>query len=262
MNNTLDIGLPGLLAMYVMLLAPLAIMAFFIRGLVKKTVVSIVRMSVQLTLVGIYLRYIFEFNNAYVNIAWVLVMIVVASVNVLGTGGLNRKLLLSRTVLGIGLSTLIVLSVFILAGVRPEPLYDARYMIPLGGMVLGNCMRGNVISLERFFSGIRDNRKEYMSSLFMGATIREACRPWLRKALSSALTPTVSTMATMGIVSLPGMMTGQILGGSNPLTAIKYQIAIMIAIFVAVSLGAWLNLNLCMRSGFDERGMLRRDILR
>lgn len=251
-----------LLIIYALLAAPLAVVAVYRTGLVKRTVVSIGRMSVQLALVGAYLRFIFELNNPFVNFGWIVIMILVASVNVLGTAGLNGRRLLPLTFTGIAVSTLGVLAVFVFAAIQPRPLYDARYLVPIGGMILGNCMRGNVISLERFFVGIRDNRKELMSSLFMGATVREASRPWLRRALTAALAPTVSTMATMGIVSLPGMMTGQILGGSNPATAIKYQMAIMVAIFVAVALGAWLNLLLCMRVGFDDFGMPREDIVR
>jgi putative ABC transport system permease protein len=260
--STLDMTVVDLLIIYALLAAPLAVVALYRTGLVKKTLVSIVRMSVQLALVGVYLRFIFELNNPLVNIGWIAVMIAVAAVNVLGTAGLSQRRLLPLTFIGIALSTLGVLAVFVFVALRPRPLYDARYLVPISGMILGNCMRGNVISLERFFVGIRDNRKQYMSSLFMGATVHEASRPWFRRALSAALAPTVGTMATMGIVSLPGMMTGQILGGSSPVTAIKYQMAIMVAIFTAVALGAWLNLLLCTRVGFDTYGMPRDDIMR
>ncbi|MBD3345711.1 MAG: ABC transporter permease [Chitinivibrionales bacterium] len=258
--TTRDLNFLELALIYAMLAVPILIMAAYRIGLIRKTLIAIVRMSLQLALVGLYLRFIFEFNNLWLNIAWLLVMITVASSNVLSSAGLRVGKLLPMLLGGIALSTLSVLAVFVFAALRPDPLYDARYLIPIGGMILGNCMRGNVISLERFFSGIRHNRKEYMSSLFMGATVTEAIRPWIRRSITAALSPTISTMATMGIVSLPGMMTGQILGGSSPLTAIKYQMAIMVAIFVSVALGAWLNLALCTRVGFGEYGMLREDI--
>ncbi len=260
--TTIDMSLPDLLIIYALLAIPLAVLLAYRIALVRKTIIAIARMSIQLALVGFYLRYIFELNNVYVNVVWVSIMILVANTNVLGTAGLSLRRLFPVTVVGIALSTLGVLAVFLFAAVRPTPLYDARYMIPLTGMILGNCMRGNVISLERFFSAITRNQREYATFIFMGATVREATLPYLRQALAAALSPTVTTMATMGIVSLPGMMTGQILGGSNPVTAIKYQMAIMVAIFVTVALGAYVNLLLSMRVSFDEYGMLRRGIVK
>ncbi|MBD3316565.1 MAG: ABC transporter permease [Chitinivibrionales bacterium] len=260
--STLDMNLADLALVYTILVVPIMVMTIYQTRQVKKTVVGIIRMSVQLFLVGIYLRYIFELNNPFVNGAWLVIMISVATANVLATASLNKKRLFPFIFIGIFLSTIGMLTLFVFGAITPRPLYDARYMIPIGGMLLGNCMRGNVISLERFLSGIRNNRKEYMSSLFMGATTAEAGKPWVRRALSAALAPTISTMATMGIVSLPGMMTGQILGGAHPMTAIKYQLAIMISIFAATSLSAWLNLFLCTRVAFDDYGMLREDIFK
>ncbi|MBD3239005.1 MAG: ABC transporter permease [Chitinivibrionales bacterium] len=260
--TTIDMSLLDLVIIYALLAIPLAILLASRIALVRKAAIAIARMSVQLALVGFYLRYIFELNNVFVNFAWVSVMILVANANVLGTAGLSLRKLFPVTVVGIALSTLAVLAVFVFGAVQPTPLYDARYMIPLTGMILGNCMRGNVISLERFFSAIARNEKEYTSFIFMGATVREATLPYFRQALAAALSPTVTTMATMGIVSLPGMMTGQILGGSSPVTAIKYQMAIMVAIFVTVALGAYLNLLLSMRVSFDRYGMLRREVMK
>jgi putative ABC transport system permease protein len=260
--TTRELSILDLAIIYSLLAVPVAILLAYRIPLVRKTLVAIVRMSIQLALVGFYLRYIFEWNNAFVNFAWVAIMILVANANVLGTAGLNVRKLFAITVAGVGLGTLTVLAVFVFVALRPTPLYDARYMIPLTGMILGNCMRSNVISLERFFTAISRNEKEYMTFIFMGATVREASLPYVRQALSAALAPTVTTMATMGIVSLPGMMTGQILGGSGPLTAIKYQMAIMAAIFVSAALGTFINLLLGVRVSFDEYGMLRRDVIR
>lgn len=258
--STQDITYAGLAYIYLMLAFPLVIITVYRTGLTRSTLVSIVRMSVQLVLVGVYLEFIFTLNNPFLNGGWVLVMISVAAANVAGSAGLRKRRLLLQIGAAIALSTLGVVAVFLGAALRPDPVYDARYLIPIGGMILGNCMRGNIVGLERFFSGIRENRKEYLSALFMGATVAEAVRPWMRRALVAALAPTISTMATMGIVSLPGMMTGQILGGADPLTAIRYQMAIMVAITVSVALGAWLNIVLCMRAAFDEYGVLRTDI--
>jgi putative ABC transport system permease protein len=259
-TGTLDLSLWDMAAIYAMVLVPIGLIVRLKLGIVRDAVVSLIRMTIQLALVGLYLKFIFELNSVWVNLLWILVMIVVANSTVLGKTGLLRRRFFLMTFIGIGVSTAVVVCTFVLGVIRPSPLYDARYLVPISGMVLGNCMRGNVLSLERFFAGIRDREKEFITYQMLGATLSEASRPYLRDALRAALAPTLSTMATMGIVSLPGMMTGQILGGSFPLTAIKYQIAIMICIFTGITVASVVNVLLCMPIAFDEYGMLRQDI--
>jgi len=183
-------------------------------------------------------------------------MVIVANFSILKKSGLNRRRYFLLTFAGVAFSTALITGIFVMAIIGPSPIYDARYLIPIFGMILGNCMRGNILTLERFYSGIRENEREYLTYLMMGATRLEAVRPYMRHALTAAFAPQLSTMATMGIVSLPGMMTGQLLGGSVPLTAIKYQIAIMICIFTALVIASVLNLLLTMRISFNRFDML------
>ncbi|RKX33991.1 MAG: ABC transporter permease [Verrucomicrobia bacterium] len=217
-------------------------------------------MTVQLLFVGLYLKYLFQLNNPFVSLLWLAVMMVVANVSILNKAGLKRSLFFWRSLTGVVASTMLVSGWFILVAIRPDPVYDARYLIPIVGMVLGNCLRSNVLSLERFYSGIRKNENEFMTYLMLGATLREATRPYLRDAVKAAVNPSIATMATMGIVSLPGMMTGQILGGAMPITAIKYQIGIMICIFTAMTVAAFVNILLSLPVAFDDHQRLRQDI--
>ncbi len=260
--ETIDIPIVNLLYVYLLLLIPLAVFLSLRIALTTKLLIAVARMSGQLVLVGIYLKYVFEWNSPWLNIAWVLIMILVANFNVSGNIGVRRSKVFTITLVGILVSTFGIVSFLLSVGVQPSPVYDSRYMIPLAGMLLGNCLRGNILALERFFSGIKNEEKEYANALFMGATVWEAARPYIRRSLSASLTPLTSTMATIGLVSLPGMMTGQILGGSLPLVAIKYQIAIMVAIYTSATLSAVLNLLLVLRFGFDEYGFLRSDLVK
>ncbi|MEI6890987.1 MAG: ABC transporter permease [Pontiella sp.] len=248
------------LSMYALLLIPIGIFIWLKMGLVKETILSSIRMTVQLFLVGLYLKYVFQLNNGLVNLAWVIVMMMAANLAILGKSGLKWRLFFWRTLVGIFVSTFIVSAWFILVAIRPEPFYDARYMVPIIGMILGNCQRSNVLSLERFYSGIRNNEQEFMTYLMLGATLNEAIRPYLRTALKSCVNPAIASMATMGIVSLPGMMTGQILGGAMPMAAIKYQIGIMLGIFVAMVIAAVLNILLSLRVAFDDFQRLKPEI--
>ncbi|MFP4259379.1 MAG: ABC transporter permease [Desulfovermiculus sp.] len=116
--------------------------------------------------------------------------------------------------------------------------------------------------MNNFYQAIKTNEKAYHQSLAYGAGLTEALTPFFREALRSALAPTLASMATIGLVSLPGMMTGVILAGSDPFTAIKYQIGIMIAIFSGTSITVFLGIRLTVRNSFNSYGILDHNIFR
>ncbi len=257
-----DLSITSMLAMYALMIVPLAIFFYLRLGIIRDTLISLLRMTVQLILVGLYLKYVFQLNNAFVSLLWVVIMLVVANLSILNKAGLKRRRFFWRSFAGVAGSTLLASGWFILVSIRPDPIYDARYLVPITGMILGNCLRSNVLSLERFYSGIRKNENEFMTYLMLGANLNEAIRPYLRDAIKAAVNPSVATMATMGIVSLPGMMTGQILGGAMPMEAIKYQIGIMIGIFTSMVVAALVNIHLSLSVAFDDYQRLDADIFR
>jgi putative ABC transport system permease protein len=222
--------------------------------------VSLLRMTLQLGLVGFYLKTLFTLNNPWLNGLWILVMLVVADLTILRRAGLRRRQFFLATFLAVAASVLFSAAYLLLLVIRPPLLYDARYLVPLTGMILGNCLQGNVIALERFYSALRKNENEYLTYLLLGATRREAVRPYFREAVKAAVNPALAGMATMGLVSLPGMMTGQILGGGEPWLAVKYQIAIMLCIFTSTTLASILNLKLSLDIAFGEFDVLKEDV--
>lgn len=258
--NTIDFSLLDYFLLAAMLLVPFGLIHWLRLPVMKTAAVSLARMLVQLSLVGIYLKVIFDLNAPLLNGIWILAMLLVANTALLGRAGLRQKPFFLLTFLGTALGSGGISAWFVFVVIQPEPLYDARYLIPVFGMVLGNCMRGNVISLERFYMGIRERENEFITYQMLGANLSEASAPFMRKALMASLGPQLSTVATMGIVSLPGMMTGQILGGSFPMTAIKYQIAIVICILSAQLLSSAANIHLSRHIAFDEMHMLRESI--
>ena len=258
--EAIEITWTDLAVVYLLLVLPLAVLAYYRVGLLKGLGFGVLRMSVQLALVGAYLQYLFRINSPWLNAGWILVMLVVANLSILKNAGLSIRRLFPATLAATTLSTLVVIGVLVGLVVRPHPVYDARYLVPLAGMLLGNCLRANIISLERFFSSLRENEREFITYLTLGASLREACLPHLRRALKTAMAPQISTVATMGIVSLPGMMTGQILGGGSPLLAVRYQMAIVVAILAAAVLGAFLNLQAGIFLSFDSYRRLRPDV--
>ena len=259
MNATMIISIPALIMFAVILVFPVLIFRHLGLRLTRDLLISMTRMAVQLALVAVYLGYIFRLDMPVVNLAWVLVMIVVA------TGSILRQSLLSWrkciwTILPAHLLTsLLILSGFLLV-FDLATIISARYLVPLMGMVLGNILRSNVVALDRFFSELRAGVAVHIQYLTLGASGAEAVRPFLRNALRAAVGPQIGTVATMGIVSLPGMMTGQILGGSSPAVAIAYQIMIMIAIFTAATVSSFLAVHFATRAAFDPYGRLREEI--
>ena len=129
----------------------------------------------------------------------------------------------------------------------------------MGTMIIGNSMNGATLAAERLASGIRERREELEAAICLGATSRQAAEPIVRQAFRAALMPTINTMAAMGIVSLPGMMTGQILSGTDPIVAVRYQIAIMCAITGAVGISSYLILLLGYRHYFTPAHQVREE---
>ena len=262
MNETIDIGWLRLLWVYAMLVIPAAALYLYNRDLLKPLFVGTLRMTAQLALVGFFLRYLFAANHPILTGLWILVMIGTANTSIVAGAKVKIPGFFFTTLLGTAAGTLPVAAVFIFLAVHPSPIWDARYLIPVTGMIIGNSLRGNMISIERFFAGVAGGQKLYQSGLTLGATPREAAKPFMKTAFTAALSPNLATMATMGLVSLPGMMTGQMLGGSDPAIAIKYQIAIMIAIITSAGLSAAVNIEVCLRLGFDGMGLLKDGVVK
>ncbi len=258
--HTIDISYLQMFSLYALMILSVVLCYVLKVAVVKSAITAVLRMSLQLFLVAVYLEVIFRLNSPWLNFGWVAAMIFIANVNIIRSAGLRVTKFFLTLLGGLSLGTLLVVFFFVFLAIQPEPFFDARYLIPITGMVLGNCLRANVISLERFYSAIRKNEREFLTYLLMGASLKEAVTPYMREALKAALTPTISTMATLGLVSLPGMMTGQILGGSIPLVAIKYQIAIMLAIFCATVITAYANLRFSLGRSFSTYDVLDKSI--
>ncbi len=230
-------------------------------GKYKELLISAGRMSVQLALVGLYLTALFKYNHPAATLGYILFMMAAANYAVLKNSGLRLKMFV-YTFPAILISIGAILAYFMFFVFKPLPIYDARYVIPISGMLLGNSMNRTIITLERFYSSVKQDEDGLSALLTMGATVNEATVNYLKKAYLAGLGPVLANMATMGLVSLPGMMTGQILGGSDPMVAIKYQIAIIFAIYTSSDLASLLCIKFSMRRGFTSYGFLNLDIFK
>lgn len=247
-----------------LLVAMVALMSWRLRlGVEGQLLIAAGRTAAQLVLMGLVLKVLF----AQTSLSLIALM---ASVMLLAAGGevMQRQKHRYRGVWGYGLGTFsMFLSSFgvtffaLTLIVRVEPWYQPQYLIPLLGMLLGNTMNGIAIALDNLTRHAWDSRGRIEARLLAGATWDQAIDDIRRDALRSGLIPIINAMAAAGLVSLPGMMTGQILAGSPPLEAAKYQILIMFLIAAGTGFGAMAAVWLGSRRLFDDRQRLRLDRL-
>ncbi|MFO7821440.1 MAG: ABC transporter permease [Lentisphaeria bacterium] len=259
---TPDIDLLSLILCALLVLVPLAVAKHLKLGIIRKSLLALIRMAVQLGMVGFFLRYVFAWDNFFLTSGWLLVMIVFAAFTVTKSTSLRIRSFFFPVFISIAATTLFVLFYFNLAVLDTADLLEARYAIAIGGMLLGNSLKGAIIGLQHFYDGVQREHNCYSYHLGLGASRMEALRPYLQSAFKTALLPVIATMATMGLVFLPGMMTGQILGGTAPVLAIKYQIAIMLAIFSCTTIAVGVSIILTARTAFDDYGMLHPEKVR
>jgi putative ABC transport system permease protein len=139
--------------------------------------------------------------------------------------------------------------------VRVPVWYEARYVLPIAGMVIGNSMTGIALAIERLFADLDGRSGEMLAAAALGASVWEMARPSVRVALRAGMVPTINSMAAAGVVFIPGMMTGQILAGADPVRASTYQIVVMLMIAAATAVGAITAVLLMYRRRFTDEGV-------
>lgn len=225
--------------------------------------VGLVRCAIQLSLVGLLLEALFS----HVHLAWVAAMALVMALTAgREMSARQTRRFRARASFWIGASSIMVSSYLLvllalLVAVRPEPWYHPQYAIPLLGMLLGNTMNGIALAMDRLTDGAITERRQIEAQLLCGRSATAAIATLRSKAVSSALTPAINGMAAAGLVSLPGMMTGQILAGSAPMPAVRYQIFILMLITAGTGFGTYLAVQMAARRLFDGRMRLRVDRL-
>lgn len=231
MKEAIEIGWFQLFAGYALFLVPIYLLWYFKTGLLRASVIACLRMTLQLILVGYYLEFIFKWNNIILNILWLFIMTIIGASTISKRSGLNKRIFIVPIFVGLFTSVAIVNLYLLFAVIQPKALFDAQYLIPISGMLLGNSMRHNIVALTNFYDSFENGKSLYFYLLGNGASKLEALLPFWKSSLKLSINPAIAQMAVMGLISLPGMMTGQILGGNLPSTAIKYQILIILATF-------------------------------
>lgn len=205
-------------------------------GLAKSLGIATVRMVVQLLLVGYVLGWVFALDNPWIVLGVALLMSAIA-----GNASVNRTRrrfphIYWHSLLSILASSALVTGLLVEGIIRIDPWYNPQYVIPLLGMVLGNTLTGTSLALDRFMEDLVGRRAQIEALLALGATRWEAASDTVKEAIRTGMIPTINSMMVVGLVSLPGMMTGQILGGVAPTDAVRYQIVIFFTIAAGTAL--------------------------
>ena len=262
MRELIQLGPAELAVATLLVLAASAISIALRLGIERRLGIAAVRTVVQLGLLGLILEKVFELRNPYLIVGILVLMS--------GFAAREAAVRTSRRYRGIGIDAWLamVVSCFTVgavvtqAVVGVEPWYEPQYVIPLIGMILGNSLTGIALGLDRFLDHLAARYAEIELRLAFGATRHEALSAPLRDAVRTGMVPIVNAMAAAGLVSLPGMMTGQILAGSPPLQAVAYQVVVMFMIAAAVAIGAMLVVLLAGRHFMGADAVLRLDRLR
>ena len=256
--DTIDISYLYLGVGLLLLLVPIYYLWRYETGLLKGFCVGAVRMVVQMLFIGVYLRYLFEWDSPLVNCLWVLIMVYIATETAITRTRVQRGVLMMPMIVGFVVASVLVGLYFLGIVLQLDNVFSAQYFIPIMGILLGNMLTVNVIAVGTFYSTLQREQNLYYFLLGNGASQSEALVPFIRQAIAKSFSPTIANMAVMGLVSLPGTMIGQILGGSTPDVAIKYQIMIVVITMSASMLSLMIAIRLSVKKAFDGYGRMRR----
>lgn len=257
MDSIIDLTLGQLLAAYVFIALLAALLRA--RGIRRERaiLVATVRMSLQLILIAYVLVYIFEVRHpAYTVLLVGLMEIFAIHTIITRIHAPLRKEMRRVIVYSMLAGSLISIVYYMLVVLRLSPWFEPRYFIPVAGMIIGNSMTGISLGVNRLVDEMSSRREEVECALMLGATPLAATRPAMLRAFDAAILPTLNSMLGMGVIFLPGMMTGQILSGTSPIISIEYQIVTMLGIAGSVALTVFMAIQWGYRTFFNKKSQL------
>ncbi len=234
--------------------------ALFRLGLSKRLAVGALRTALQLGIAGAALELVFGMKHVILVLLLAAGMIFLAGREAIRRQAVRLSGVPGDTLLAMAVSSFVVAVIVTGVVVGAKPWWAPQFFIPLLGMILGNSLNGISLALDRFLTSCATRRREIEARLALGATAAEASRPFLRDAVRTGMTPIINAMAIVGLVSLPGMMTGQLLAGADPRDAVLYQIVVMYMLVAAVAIGSVLAVLLARRRVFTRDMALRQDL--
>ncbi|MFY0520762.1 ABC transporter permease [Lysinibacillus sp. UGB7] len=233
----------------IFVLIPLLLSKALKLGLEKDTIIATIRSIIQLLAVGYILKLVFDTGSIIFILLMVALMIIVATLNTRKKGegirGITWKIAITLVVVEI-----VTQGVLIGFGIIPA---TAQYIIPISGMLIGNSMVLSILFLNRFTAEITGHQNEIELILSLGGTPKQAIHRQLISAIKASMIPTIESQKTIGLVQLPGMMSGQIIGGADPIQAVQFQLLIIFALLTTATLSSIMIGFLSYPVLFNER---------
>jgi putative ABC transport system permease protein len=252
MNGSNAISITSLLISSSLVLVTLFFSYWQKLKLEKETIISVVRAVIQLVAVGYVLEYVFGFKNPLFTTLLLIFMTFNASYNAAKRGKIIKKGLIISFV-AIATGTIVTLTILILSKtIRYEPYQ----IIPVSGMIISNSMVALGLCYKQLASDFKNKYEEVETKLSLGADILPSSIEIIRDSIKTGMLPTIDSAKTLGIVSLPGMMTGLILAGTSPMEAIKYQIMVTFMLLSTTSISSFIACYLSYRNFFNDRKQL------
>jgi putative ABC transport system permease protein len=227
----------------------------------KQLGIASIRMTVQLLLIGYVLKWIFTLQSAWLVLLVTLIMTLLSGQSAVDRTKRRYAGMFWNSFVSMFASSALMIGAIVTSIIRVEPWYSPQYVIPMLGMILGNALTGTSLALDRFTEDLTVRRDQIESLLALGATRWEAAQQTIQEAVRTGMIPTINQMMIMGTVSLPGMMTGQIIAGADPNDAVRYQIVLIFAIAAGTGLATIGTVLLGFRSLFNAQHQLRLDQL-
>ncbi|HEL2738239.1 TPA: iron export ABC transporter permease subunit FetB [Streptococcus suis] len=224
-------------------------------GLTKDIFMAVVRTVLQLIFVGYILKFIFQASNIFLSMAMVLIILYNASVQANKRNPNSKKSLL-HPFLALLASTGLTLTILVLSGAIK---FIPSQVIPISGMLASNAMTAIGLSYQAMYKSFTDNRQQVLEKLSLGATVKLASQDILREAIKTGMQPTIDSAKTVGLVSLPGMMSGLIFAGVDPVHAIRYQIMVMFMLLSATSLASVIASYAAYQTYFTNKAQVEFD---
>lgn len=222
----------------------------------KDLIIGTIRSIAQLTAMGFLLKFIFSMNSSVFVVIMFVAMTFFAAEIIKGRVKKQSVSYFLPTLFSVQITFFVVTYIVTALIVNAKPWWTPQYFIPIGGMIAGNSMSALAISLDRLFSDLKAKRDQVEMRLCLGASPSEASKDIFKDALKAGMIPSINGMMGAGLVSIPGMMTGQILAGSDPTEAVKYQIVVMLMLVASTAIASFIVLKLVSRRCFGKGGNL------
>ncbi|NLB34807.1 MAG: ABC transporter permease [Elusimicrobia bacterium] len=252
-GKIIELSFLRLFIAYVFLFALISLLSFRRIKRERELLYAMLRMTLQLVFAAYVLVFIFKNASPFYTVFAVVFMEVFAIRNIYKRVRFPLNPPLRKTIalsMGLGSSISLIFFIFFVIGVTPW--YEPRYIIPISGMIIGNSMTGISLGVFKLLEGLTTEKESVEAALMLGATPETASRSVVHSAFDAALLPMINNMMGMGIVFLPGLMSGQILAGASPLVSIRYQLVIMLAITGSVILTVLIFIRLALKNLFNQ----------